>query len=73
MREAKRFSETLGFYRVVITPHKFYASPNIIRVIKSRRMRLVGHIARMGQMRSTYKMLLGIPEGKTSLRGPRGS
>jgi hypothetical protein len=36
-----------------------YSSPNIIRVIKSRRMRLVGHVARMGEKRGAYRILVG--------------
>jgi hypothetical protein len=42
-----------------------YASPNIIRIIKSRRMRWVRHVAYMGWMRTTYKILVRKPEGKT--------
>ena len=41
-----------------------YSLPNIVRVIKSRRMRLAGHVARMGGERGVYKVLLGKPEGK---------
>jgi hypothetical protein len=44
--------------------HNLYASPNIVRMIKSRRMRWVGHVARAGKMRNAYKILVGIPEGK---------
>jgi hypothetical protein len=39
-----------------------YPSPNIIRVIKSRRMRWVGHVARTGQKRGAYRILVGRPE-----------
>jgi hypothetical protein len=42
-----------------------YASPNIIRVIKSRRMRWAEHVARMG--RNAYSIFIGKPEGKRSL------
>jgi hypothetical protein len=45
-----------------------YSSPNIIRVIKSRRMRWTGHVARMGEGRGAYKILVERPEG----RGPFG-
>jgi len=38
-----------------------YCSPNIVRVIKSRRMRLAGHVARMGEGRGVYRVLLGKP------------
>jgi hypothetical protein len=41
-----------------------YASPNIIWVIKSRRMRWTGNVARMGEMRNAYRMLVGRSEGK---------
>jgi hypothetical protein len=39
-----------------------YSSPNIIQVIKSRRMRWVGHVARMGEGRGAYRILVGKPE-----------
>ena len=45
-----------------------YSSPNIIRVIKSRRMRCEGHVARMGERRGVYRVLVGKTEGKRSLR-----
>jgi hypothetical protein len=48
-----------------------YSSPNIVRVIKSRRMRWVGHVARMGQGRGVYRILVGRPEGKMPLGRPR--
>ena len=48
-----------------------YSSPNIVRVIKSRRMRFAGHVARMGEGRVVYRMLLGKPEGKRPLGRPR--
>jgi hypothetical protein len=48
-----------------------YSSPSIIRVIKSRRMRWVGHVARMGEKRNAYRLLVGKPEGKRSLGRPR--
>ena len=48
-----------------------YASPNIVRVIKSRRMRWVGHVARMGERRGVYRVLVGKPEGKRPLGRPR--
>jgi hypothetical protein len=47
-----------------------YSSPNIIRQIKSRRMRWAGHVARMGE-RNVYRVLLGKPEGKRPLGRPR--
>jgi hypothetical protein len=47
--------------------HNLYSSPNIIRLIKSRRMRWTGHVARMGETRNTYRILVGKPEGKRPL------
>ena len=44
-----------------------YCSTNIVRVIKSRRMRWAGHIARMGKSRGMYRGLMGKPEGKRPL------
>ena len=41
-----------------------YCSPNIVRVIKSRRMRWAGHLVRMGERRSVYRVLVGNSEGK---------
>ena len=48
-----------------------YSSPNIVRVIKSRRMRWAGHVARMGEERGAYRVLVGKPEGKRPLERPR--
>ena len=48
-----------------------YSSPNIVRVIKSRRMRWAGHVARMGDESAVYKILVGKPEGKRPLGRPR--
>jgi len=44
-----------------------YCSPNILRVIKSRRMRWAGNVARMGEERGVYRVLVGKPEGKRPL------
>jgi len=44
-----------------------YSSPNIVRVIKSRRMRWAGHVARMGEETGVYRVLMGKPEGKRPL------
>jgi hypothetical protein len=44
--------------------HLLYSSPNIIRIIKSREMRLARHVARMGEKRNAYRLLVGKPEGK---------
>ena len=43
-----------------------YASPDIVQVIKSRRMRWVGHVACMGERRGVYRVLVGKPEGRRS-------
>jgi len=48
-----------------------YSSPNIIWVIKSRRMRWAGHVARMGERRGVCRVLVGKPEGKRPLGRPR--
>jgi hypothetical protein len=48
-----------------------YYSPNIIRMIKSRRMRWVGYVTRMGERRDVYRDVVGKIEGKRSLRRPR--
>jgi hypothetical protein len=44
--------------------HNLYPSPSIIRMIKSRRIRWAGHVARMGEKRNAYRILMGMPEGK---------
>jgi hypothetical protein len=49
----------------------FYALPNIVRVVKSRRMRWEGHVARMGEGRAVHRFLVGKPEGKRPLGRPR--
>jgi hypothetical protein len=47
--------------------HNMYSSPSIIRKIKSRSMRWSGHLARMGEKRNAYRILVGEPEGKRPL------
>jgi hypothetical protein len=47
--------------------HILYSSPDIIRQIKSRRMRWAGQMARMGEYRNVYRVLMGKPEGKRPL------
>jgi hypothetical protein len=47
--------------------HSLYSSPNIVRVIKSRRMRWARHVARMGEGRGLYRILVGRPKGKRPL------
>jgi hypothetical protein len=51
--------------------HDLYSSPSIIRIIKSRRMRWACHVARMGEKRNAYRLLVGKPEGKRPLGRPR--
>jgi hypothetical protein len=51
--------------------HNLNSSPDIIRQIKSRRMRWAGHVARMGEEKKVYKVLVGNPEGKRLLGRPR--
>jgi hypothetical protein len=48
-----------------------YSSPNIIRMIKSRRMRWAGHVVRMGEGRSAYRVLVGRHDGRRPLGRPR--
>jgi transcription termination factor 2 len=48
-----------------------YSSSSIIRIIKSRRMRWAGHVARMGEKRTAYRLFVGMPEGKRPLGRPR--
>jgi hypothetical protein len=57
--ERKMFQITVLYLSYI-----FYASPNVIRVIKSRRMRLAGHVARMGEVTNACKILVEKPEGK---------
>ena len=52
-------------------PNDLYCSPNIVRVIKSRRMRWAGHVARVGEERGVYRVLVGKPEGKRPMGRPR--
>jgi hypothetical protein len=51
--------------------HNLYSSPSIIRTIKSRRMRWAGHVARMGEKRNVYRLLVGKPDGKRPIGRPR--
>jgi hypothetical protein len=48
-----------------------YSSPNIVRVIQSRRMRWAGHVAHIGKERGVYRVLVGKPEGRRPLGRPR--
>jgi hypothetical protein len=51
--------------------HNLYSSPNIIGMTRSRRMRWAGHVARMGETKNAYRILVGKPEGKRPLGRPR--
>jgi hypothetical protein len=65
--------EVTGGWRKLHTEelHVLYSSPNIIRIIKSRGMRRVGHVARMGEKRNACRLLVGKPDGKRLLGRPR--
>jgi hypothetical protein len=65
--------EVMGEWRKLHSEelHNFYSSPDIIRQVKSRRMRWARHVARMGEERKVYKVLVGNPEGKRQLGRPR--
>ena len=56
---------------VAFRAHSWYRSPNIVGVIKSRRLRWAGHVARMEEGRSAFKMLTGKPTGKRPSGSPR--
>jgi hypothetical protein len=51
--------------------HDLYSSQSIIRIIKARRMRWMGYVARMGEKRNAYRLLVGKPEGRRPLGRPR--
>jgi hypothetical protein len=55
----------------VIETEGFYSSPSIIRIIKSRRMRWMGHVTRMGEKKNVYGLLVGKPEGTRPIGRPR--
>ena len=68
-----RREEVMGEWRRLHNEelNDLYSSPNIVRVIKSRRMRWAGHVAHMGEERAWYRVLVGKPEGKRPLGRPR--
>ena len=70
--ERKRDEET-GEWRKLHNEelNDLYSLPNIVRVIKSRRMRWAGHVSRMGEDRGVHRVLVGKPEGKRTLGRPR--
>ena len=55
--------------RIYAELHSLYRSPNIVRVIKSRRLRWAGHIVRIKEARNAFNFLTGTPAGKRSLDG----
>ena len=68
-----RRDEVMGEWRRLHNKelNNLYSSSNIVQVIKSRRMRWAGHVARMGEEREAYRVLVGKPEGKRPLGRPR--
>ena len=68
-----RRDEVMGEWRRLHNEelNELYSSPNIVRVIKSRRMRWAGHVARMVEERGVYRVLVGKPEGRRPLGRPR--
>jgi hypothetical protein len=65
--------EVTGGYRKLHNEglHNLYSSPNIITMIKSRRMRWAGHVTLMGEKMNAYRIFVGKPEGKRPLGRPR--
>jgi hypothetical protein len=66
-------NEVMGEWRKLHNEElrNLYSLPSIIRIIKLRRMRWAGHVARMGEKRNAYRLLVGKLEGKRPLRRPR--
>jgi hypothetical protein len=62
---------TLHSHSIKIDIISLYSLPNLVRVVKSRRMRWGGHWARMGEGRGVHRVLVGKPEGRRSLGRPR--
>jgi hypothetical protein len=65
--------EVMGEWRQLHSEelHSLYSSPDTISQVKSRQMRWTGHVARMGEERKVFKVLVGKPEGRTQLGRPR--
>jgi len=68
-----RWEEVTGVWRRLRNEelNDLYSSPNIVRVIKSRRMRWAAYVARMGEERGVYRVLVGKPEERRPLGRPR--
>jgi hypothetical protein len=68
-----RRDEVTGEWRILHNEelNDLYSSPNIMWVIKSRRMRWAGYVARMGEERGMYRVLVGKPEERRTLERPR--
>jgi len=68
-----RREEVTGEWRRLFNEERndLYSSPNIVRVIKSRRMRWAGNVGRIGEERGVYRVLVGKPEGRRPLGRPR--
>ena len=67
-----KWDEVTGEWRKLHNElNDLYCSPNIVPAIKSRRMRWAGHVARMGETRGLYRVLVEEPEGKRQLGRPR--
>jgi hypothetical protein len=67
----KRDGVTGGWRKLHNELHYLCSSPSTIKIIMSRRMRWAGHVARMGEKRNVYRLLVGKPEGKRPLGRPR--
>jgi hypothetical protein len=66
-------SEVTGGWRKLYKEElrDLYSSPSVIRIIKSRRLRWAGHVARLGKKMNVYRLLVGKPEGKITIGRPR--
>jgi len=66
-----KWDEVTEEWRKLHNEDDLYSLPNIVRVVKSRRMRWAGHVAGIGEGRGVYRFLVGKPEGKRPLGRPR--
>jgi hypothetical protein len=60
-----------SLFHIYMKLNDLYSLPNIVQVVKSRRMRWAGHVARVGEDRGVHRVLVGKPEGKRPLGRPR--